>query len=95
MTSNPKIMYSIGVHPHKIFYPNQFSAQNILKHVRNPKCVGVGEIVQLYKKVSLQTPSQYIRTITVYREKNCSSTPLLRQTTFTNTRYWHSYCQSY
>ena len=44
MTSNTNIMYTIGVHPHKIFYPNQFSIQNILKHLKNPKCVGVGEI---------------------------------------------------
>ena len=44
MTSNPNIMYIIGVHPHRIFYSNQFSVQNILKHLKNPKCVGVGEI---------------------------------------------------
>ena len=37
-------MYTIGVHPHRIFYLNQFSVQNILKHLKNPKCVGVGEI---------------------------------------------------
>ena len=44
ITSNPNIMYTlVGVHPHKIFYPNQFSVQNILKHPKNPKCVGVGE----------------------------------------------------
>ena len=44
MTSNTNIMYTIGVHPHRIFYPNQFSVQNILKHLKNPKCVGVSEI---------------------------------------------------
>ena len=37
-------MYTIGVRPQRIFYPNQFSVQNILKHLKNPKCVGVGEI---------------------------------------------------
>ena len=44
MTSNTNIVYTIGVHPHRIFYPYQFSVQNILKHLKNPKCVGVGEI---------------------------------------------------
>ena len=44
MTSNLNIMYSIGVHPHRIFYLNQFSVQKILKHFKNPKCVDVCEI---------------------------------------------------
>ena len=37
MTSNTNIMYTIGVHPHRIFYPNQFSVQNILKHLKKSK----------------------------------------------------------
>ena len=44
MTSNPNIMYTIGVNQHSIFYPYQCSVQNILKHLKNPKCVGVGQI---------------------------------------------------
>ena len=44
MKSNPNILYTIGVHPHRIFYPNHFPVQNILKHHKNPKCVGIGEI---------------------------------------------------
>ena len=49
-TSNPNIMYTIGVHLHRIFYPNQFSVQNILKHLKNPKYVGLGEIGLDYTK---------------------------------------------
>ena len=60
ITSNPNIMYTIGVHSHRIFYPNQFSVQNILKHLKNPKCVGVGEIGLDYTtNVTANTTAMY------------------------------------
>ena len=96
MISNPNIMYTKGVHPNRIFYPKLiFSSKHLETSQESKMCWCRWKMVWLYNKMSLQTPSQCIRTKTDYTEKNSSSTQLLRQTTLTDARYLHSYCHSY
>ena len=43
-TTHPKVNYTIGMHPHKIFHCNQFPTQPLLDKLHNLKCVRIGEI---------------------------------------------------
>ena len=44
IANNPNIFYTIGIHPHMLHHHNQYNIGELLKHLENPRCIGIGEI---------------------------------------------------
>ena len=44
IANNPNIFYTIVIHPHMLHHHNQYNIGELLKHLDNPRCVGIGEI---------------------------------------------------
>ena len=54
IANNPNIFYTIGIHPHMLHRHNQYNIHELLKHLENPQCVGIGKIgLRLHNNMSV------------------------------------------
>ena len=75
--TDPKIYYTIGVHPHRIFEQYQYPVKPIIDHLKNEKCVGIGEI-----GLNFTTNCQCKKHSTQDQKANCKQNKIEAQKTF-------------